>query len=97
MRHADGASHDEVLAYLQRVGRSPAPLAGKRLEFIEHPLSRTYVFVYEEGEALLRRWLEVVPAEERPSRFGRLLHEQLTPTAIAAELAAAEAAAVPPT
>jgi hypothetical protein len=38
-----------------------------------------------------------VPAEERPSRFGRLLHEQLTPTAIAAELAAAEAAAVPPT
>ena len=89
IRHADGASHDETLAYLQRVGRYPPRLAEKILEFIEQPLSRTYVFVYHEGEVLLRRWLEVVPAEERPARFGRLLHEQLTPTAVAAELAAA--------
>jgi hypothetical protein len=92
MRHADGASHDETLAYLQRVGRNPRRLAEKRLEFIEAPLSRTYVFVYHEGQALLRRWVEVVPVEERPARFGRLLHEQLTPMAIAAELAAAPAA-----
>ena len=90
MRHADGASHDETLAYLERVGRTPSRLAQKRLEFIEQPLSRTMTFVYQEGEALLRRWLEVVAMEERPARFGRLLHEQLTPTAIAAELAAAE-------
>jgi hypothetical protein len=89
MRHADGASHDETLDYLTRVGRLAAPLAQKRLEFIEHPLWRTYVFVYHEGEALLRRWLDVVPEAERAARFGRLLHEQLTPTAIAAELAAA--------
>jgi hypothetical protein len=89
MRHADGASHDETLAYLQRVGRNPRRLAEKRLEFIEAPLSRTYVFVYHEGQALLRRWVEVVPEEERPARFGRLLHEQLTPMAIAADLAAA--------
>jgi hypothetical protein len=88
MRHADGASHDETLAYLERVGRNPSPIARKRLEFIEHPLWRTYVFVYHEGEALLLRWLEAVPAEERQARFGRLLHEQLTPTAIAAELEA---------
>jgi hypothetical protein len=96
MRHADGTSHDETLAYLERVGRNPPRVARKRLEFIEHPLWRTYVFVYHEGEALLRRWLEVVPVEERPARFGRLLHEQLTPTAIAAELAAAEQAAAGP-
>ena len=88
MRHADGASHDDALAYLLRVGRTAPPLAEKRLEFIEHPLLRTYVFVYYEGEALLRRWLEAVPEEERPARFGRLLHEQLTPTAIEAELTA---------
>ena len=56
-----------------------APLAGKRLEFIEHPLWRTYVFVYAEGEALLRKWLEAAPAPERVARFGRLLHEQVTP------------------
>ena len=88
IRHADGASHDETLAYIERVGRYPPRLAGKILGFIEHPLSRTYVFVYPEGEALLRRWLEVVPVEERPARFRRLLHEQLTPAAVAAELAA---------
>jgi hypothetical protein len=88
MRHADGASHEATLAYLLRVGRAAPRLAQKQLEFIEHPLSRTYVFVYYEGEALLRRWLEAVPEEERPARFGRLLHEQLTPTAIEAELTA---------
>jgi hypothetical protein len=89
MRHADGATHEEALAYLERVGRFPPRVAEKRLEFIEHPLWRTYVFVYHEGEALLRRWLEVAPEPDRPARFGRLLHEQLTPTAIAGELAAA--------
>ena len=87
MRHADGATHDEVLAWLQRVGRFTPAVAAKRLEFIEHPLWRTYVFVYHEGEALLRRWLEAVPEADRVARFGRLLREQLTPTAIAAELA----------
>ena len=82
LRHADGRSHDEVLAYLCDVGRYTPALAAKRLEFIEHPLWRTYVFVYAEGEALLRRWLEAVPEAERPARFGRLLHEQLTPAAV---------------
>ena len=86
MRHADGASHAETLAYLELVGRFAPPVAAKRLEFIEHPLWRTYIFVYHEGDALLRRWLAGVPAGDRPARFGRLLHEQLTPTAIAAEI-----------
>ena len=86
MRHADGATHDEALAYLERAGRLAPHLAAKRIEFIEHPLWRTYVFVYSEGEALLRRWLDAVPEGERASRFGRLLREQLTPTAIVAEL-----------
>ena len=91
MRHSDGASHDETLAYLVEVGRQEPHLVEKRLEFIEHPLWRTYVFVYDEGEELLRQWLEVVPGAERAARFGRLLHEQVTPTAIAAELGAARA------
>ena len=83
-------------SYLERVGRYPPRLAQKILGFIEHPLSRTYVFVYEEGEALLRRWLEIVPTAERPARFGRLLHEQLTPAAVAAELAGATTVAPSP-
>jgi hypothetical protein len=88
MRHADGESHDDVLAWLGRVGRFAPAVAAKRLEFVEHPLWRTYVFVYHEGESLLGRWLDAVPEAERVARFGRLLREQLTPTAIAAELAA---------
>lgn len=91
LRHADGRSHDEVLEWLQEVGRFAPDVAAKRLEFIERPLWRTYVFVYHEGEALLRRWLEAVPESEGAARFGRLLREQLTPTAIAAELGASGA------
>jgi hypothetical protein len=87
LRHADGASHAETLAYLRSHGRLTEDRAAKRLEFIEHPLWRTYVFVYHEGEALLARWLEAAPEPARAARFGRLLREQLTPPAIAAELA----------
>ena len=86
LRHADGRSHDDVLTYLIEVGRYAPDVAAKRLEFIEHPLWRTYVFVYAEGQALLRRWLEAVPALDRPARFGRLLHEQSTPGVILDEL-----------
>jgi len=82
MRHAEGRSHDEVLAYLTEVGRYAPAVAAKRLEFIEHPLWRTYVFVYDEGEALLARWVDAVPGPQRVARFGRLLHEQLTPAAV---------------
>jgi hypothetical protein len=84
--HADGASHEDVLAYLQDVGRFCPRAAAKRLEFIEHPLWRTYAFVYADGAALIERWLEAAPASERIGRFGRLLHEQMTPGRLLAEL-----------
>jgi len=82
LRHADGRSHDDVLTYLIEVGRYAPDVAAKRLEFIEHPLWRTYVFVYAEGQALVRRWVEAVPEADQATRFGRLLHEQLTPAAV---------------
>jgi len=88
MRHADGATHDEVTRYLVEVGQMAPERAAKRLEFIEHPLWRTYVFVYTEGEALLHRWLDRASTEDQPARFGRLLHEAPTPSGIAEELAA---------
>ena len=87
MRHADGVSHDRVLAYLRETGLLAADRAAQRLSFIEHPLWRTYVCVYSEGEALLRQWLEAVAHDARVARFGRLLHEELTPRAIEDELA----------
>ena len=89
MLHADGAPHDEVLAYLERRLQATPERAAKRLEFITHPLWRTYVFVYFEGERLLRHWLELVPPADQPARFRRLLVEQLTPGAIAEEIASA--------
>ncbi len=49
LRHADGRSHEDVLDYLRTVGRMPAEVAAKRLEFIEHPLWRTYVFIVRRG------------------------------------------------
>ncbi len=78
-RHADGASHDEALAYLQEVGRYPEEVARKRLEFIEDPMSRLYVFAYEEGEALVATWVEQAEAPDQVGRFGTLLREQVTP------------------
>jgi hypothetical protein len=82
LRHANGRPPDEVLAYLRDVGRYAPAVAAKRLEFIEHPLWRTYIFAYAEGEALLGHWLDAVPEADRAARFGRLLHEHLTPAAV---------------
>jgi hypothetical protein len=90
LRHAEGTSHADVQSYLRDVALMSPERATKALEFIEHPLWRTYVFVYSEGEQLLARWLDAVPPNARAARFGRLLHEQLTPGAIVAELAAVE-------
>ena len=87
MRHADGVGHDDVLAYLRQVGLMAADRAAQRLSFIEHPLWRTYVFVYTEGEELLQRWLDLRPDQGRAARFGRLLREPLTPGSIAEDLA----------
>ena len=90
MLHADGRPRDEVLAYLVEVGRLAPQVAAKRLEFIEHPLWRLYIYVYFEGEQLLRRWLHLVPEADRPARFGRLLSEPHTPRSIQAEIDAAD-------
>jgi len=82
LRHVEGRSHDEAVAYFRDVGRASQARAEKRLEFIEHPLWRTYIFVYAEGEALLERWIDAVPESERVARFGRLLREQVTPASV---------------
>ena len=79
LRWADGASSEEVLAYLERVGRQSPDRATKRLEFLEHPRWRTYVHVYHEGEPLLRQWVDAAPDGDRHARFGRLLREPMTP------------------
>jgi hypothetical protein len=87
MRHADGVDRETVRAWLERAALLTPERAAKRLEFIDHPLWRTYVFVYAAGAALLEHWLGAVPPAARVARFRRLLVEPLTPSAIAAEVA----------
>ncbi len=84
--HADGASREEVAAYLRHYLPIAPDRALQRLEFIEHPIYRTHVLAAHEGERLLRRWFELGPASEHVARYGRLLREQLTPGAIRDEL-----------
>jgi hypothetical protein len=84
-RYVDGASSDEVLEYLHEVGRYRPKVAAKRLAFLEDPLSRLYVFAYEGGESLVEAWVERAEAPDRVGRFGRLLHEQVTPGRLRAE------------
>jgi hypothetical protein len=86
LRHAEGRSHTEVVDYLVTVGRNTPERAEHRLRFIEDPLWRAYVFVYREGEALMGRWLDAAPEEDRSGRFRRLLAEAIAPSTIAAEL-----------
>ncbi len=83
MLHAEGRPREEVAAFLREEALLPADRADKRLEFITHPMWRTYVFSYAGGESLLRAWCA---RGEPAARFMRLLIEQLTPSAIAAEL-----------
>lgn len=83
--HEQRWPRERVAGYLVDAGRLTEEIAEQRLAFIEHPMWRLYVHAYPEGEALVRRWLEVVPEPARPARFARLLHEQLTPPALARE------------
>ncbi len=84
-RHVDGADHDTVRSELELSALMTPERAEKLLDFIEDPLFRSYIFVYSEGEELLRRWLEAVPPGGQVDRFRRLLVEQLAPATIVAE------------
>ena len=86
LRHVEGRSRAAVLDYLVEVGGQSRQRAEQRLDFIEHPLWRTYVLVYTEGEALLGRWLDQTSGPGPRERFARLLREPLTPSGVAADL-----------
>jgi hypothetical protein len=90
MLHEDRRPRKQVLAFLREQGLRSAEQAEKSLEFISHPLWRTYVFCYSGGEALLSAWCaEGGEIDAQRGRFFRLLSEQLTPSGMAAELAEA--------
>ena len=89
--HVAHRSHDDVVRFLESDALATHERAVKMLEFIEHPLWRTYAFCYAGGERLLTKWVEQATDESaRNARFFRLLTEQITPSGIAAEIASAE-------
>ncbi|MFI5255008.1 MAG: hypothetical protein ACHQ15_06090, partial [Candidatus Limnocylindrales bacterium] len=89
MLHRDGLAVEAVQAFLVEEALDAPERAAKRIEFITHPLWRTYVFSYAGGERLLSAWCALEGEAAAPKRFFRLLTEQLTPSALAAEVVAA--------
>ena len=89
LMHQEGRPEDEVVRYLMEYGLSTEEEARHRVRFIADPLWRPYIFTYHVGRDLLGRWLDEAEAsgETKRSRFVRLLEEQLTPSAIAGDLA----------
>ncbi len=86
--HDRGVSADEVRDHLARWALQSPLRADKTVAFLTDPLWRAYISTYVEGERLLSRWLDGrPPGTPVGERFVRLLDEQLTPAALAEELA----------
>jgi hypothetical protein len=93
--HAEDRPADEVRAWLVDAALHPPERADKLIEFVSHPLWRTYVFSYAGGERLLRAWCALDGEAAAPARFFRLLTEQLTPSGMAEDVAGAAEGAEP--
>jgi len=88
--HEDGADADTVIEEVARWGLLPRDRAAKAVEFLTHPTWRAYLTCYVEGFPLCRAF-----TGGDPTRFDRLLSEQLTPADLADQIAVDAAADVP--
>jgi hypothetical protein len=77
--HADGAEPESVVDYVSRWGLLPRPRAAKTVEFLLDPTWRAYITCYIEGFRLCRAFVG-----GDPSRFARLLNDQMIPEDLAA-------------
>lgn len=84
--HEDGATDDEVIAYIRRYRLATEQEARKTLSFIKHPNFRSYGFTYTVGADLLDQLFEKkgTPREW----FKRLLTEPITPGVLRGWIAA---------
>ncbi len=78
--HEDGADVATVTAEVARWGLLAPDRAAKSVEFLTHPTWRAYLTCYVEGLPLCRAFVD-----GDPSRFDRLLSEQLTPDVLLAQ------------
>jgi hypothetical protein len=72
--HEDGASPAEARDYIMRWALISERRAQHNVDFISHPVWRSYVSTYDDGYRACRDWVDGDPA-----RFKRLLTEQLSP------------------
>ena len=72
--YVDGAEPDRVVEEVARWALLPPNRAAKAVEFLLHPTWRAYISCYVEGLPLCRRFVG-----GDPTRFARLLSEQLVP------------------
>ena len=77
--HVDGADPDTVVDEVARWALLPRARAAKAVEFLLHPTWRAYISCYVEGLPLCRRFVG-----GDPTRFARLLTEQLVPADLVA-------------
>jgi hypothetical protein len=80
--HEDGADPDTVIDEVARWGLMQRDRAAKAVEFLTHPTWRSYLTCYVEGFPLCRAY-----CAGDPTRFDRLLSEQLTPGDLADQIA----------
>jgi hypothetical protein len=80
--HEDGADPDTVIDEVARWGLMQRDRAAKAVEFLTHPTWRAYLTCYVEGFPLCRAY-----CAGDPTRFDRLLSEQLTPADLADQIA----------
>lgn len=86
MYHAEGATEEEVIAYIQRYRLATEQEARKTLSFITHPNFRSYGFTYTAGADLLD---ELFTKKGTPREwFKRLLTEPVTPGVLRGWIAA---------
>ncbi len=78
--HEDGADPEVVIDEVARWGLLSRDRAAKAVEFLTHPTWRAYLTCYVEGLPLCRSFVG-----GDPSRFDRLLSEQLTPADLAGD------------
>jgi hypothetical protein len=72
--HDRGADEADVIDYVARWGLMSRARAAKAVTFLADPTWRAYVFCYVEGLPLCRRFVN-----GDPTRFERLITEQLQP------------------
>jgi hypothetical protein len=77
--YVDGADPDVVVGEVARWALLPPARAAKAVEFLLHPTWRAYISCYVEGLPLCRRFVG-----GDPTRFARLLTEQLVPADLVA-------------